>query len=106
MTDRKRLPNRRGAVAFEFMHGDLKYRAQVGFFETGNPAELFIDSSKQNSTLDAFASDAAILISLLLQRGSSVAEIGHALRRTPHGTAASLIGAAVDQLMLLERGHE
>jgi hypothetical protein len=39
------------------------------------------------------------LISLLLQRGAMPAEIGHALRRAPNGTAASLIGAVVDRLV-------
>ena len=48
---------------------------------------------KQNSALDAFAADAAILISLLLQYGASPAEIGHALRRAPSGEPATLIGA-------------
>ncbi len=101
LSDRRRLPNRRAAIAFDFSHRDLKYRAHVGFFQDGKPAELFLDSSKPNSTIDAFASDAAILISLLLQRGSSFAEIGHALRRTPNGEAASLIGAAIDELSKL-----
>jgi hypothetical protein len=101
--ERQRLPNRRGAVASNFQHGELHYRAQVGFFDDGRAAELFLDAGKQNSALDAFAADAAILISLLLQRGATVAEIGHALRRTPNGEPASLIGAAVDELEHLGR---
>jgi hypothetical protein len=44
------------------------------------------------------SADAAILLSLLLQQGTSLAEIGHALRRSPNGEPASLIGAAVDGL--------
>jgi hypothetical protein len=35
---------------------------------------------------------------LLLQHGATPAEIGHALRRAPDGTAASLVGAVVDRL--------
>lgn len=102
MTERKRLPTRRGAVAFPFEHGGQRYRPHVGFFAHGTPAELFLDAAKPDSTIDAFAADAAILISLLLQRGSSLIEISHALRRTPNGAPASLIGAAVDQLAALE----
>jgi hypothetical protein len=98
---RHRLPHRRPAIAFDFRHGELSYRAHVGFFEDGRVGELFLNASKQNSALDAFAADAAILISLLLQRGSTVAEIGHALRHTPHGAPASLIGAVIDQLAQL-----
>jgi hypothetical protein len=66
-------------------------------------AELFLDSARPNSTLDALAADSAILISLLLQHGASPPEIGHALRRGPGGAPASLIGAAVDQLQTLGR---
>jgi hypothetical protein len=40
---------------------------------------------------------------LLLQHGATPAEIGHALRRSPDGAPASLIGAAVDRLAALER---
>jgi hypothetical protein len=93
---RARLPNRRAAIAVTFEHAGQRYRAHIGHHRDGAVAELFLDAAKQNSALDAFASDSAILISLLLQRGSSPAEIGHALRRNPDGTPASLIGAAVD----------
>jgi hypothetical protein len=103
MNERCRLPNRRGAIALQFSHANQWYRAHVGFFASGAPAELFLDAAKPDSTIDGFAADAAILISLLLQRGSSIAEIGHALRRTPNGTAASLIGATIDELAALER---
>ena len=88
---------------FNLNTGDQCYRAQVGHFpDTGSIAEIFIDAAKPNSALDAFAADAAILISLLLQHGSSLAEIGHALRRSPNGEPASLIGAVVDELQQME----
>jgi hypothetical protein len=103
MTARRRLPNRRDAVAVNFTHRDQRFRAHVGCFADGAIAELFLDAARPDSALDAFAADAAILISLLLQRGSSPAEIGHALRRAPDGSPASLVGAAVDQLKALER---
>jgi hypothetical protein len=105
MTARARLPNRRAALAFAFEHAGQRYRAHVGHFPDGSVAELFLDAAKQNSALDAFASDSAILISLLLQRGSSLAEIGHALRRSRDGAPASLIGAAVDELRAAEDGR-
>jgi hypothetical protein len=101
---RTRLPNRRGATALELEDAGHRYRMHVGYFPDGSIGELFLDAAKQNSGLDAFASDAAILVSLLLQHGASPAEIGHALRRAPNGEPASLIGAAVDQLSALEAG--
>jgi hypothetical protein len=101
--ERRRLGNRRLAVAFEFQHRDQRYRAQICPFPDGSGiAELFLDTAKPDSALDAFAADAAILISLLLQHGSSVSEIGHALRRCPNGEPASLVGAVVDCLRQME----
>jgi hypothetical protein len=99
---RRRLPGRRGALALELEHAGHRYRAHVGCYpNNGHLAEVFIDAAKQNSSLDAFAADAAILISLLLQHGATPAEIGHALRRSLSGEPASLIGAVVDELAAL-----
>ena len=88
---RRRLPDRRGAIAFEFDHSGLRCRAHVGLYDNGQPAELFLNTSRQDSALDTFAADIAILISLLLQHGATVPEIGHALRQTPNGKPASLV---------------
>jgi hypothetical protein len=103
MSERKRLENRRLAIASEFWHRDQRYRCHIGRFPDGGIAELFLDSARPNSALDAFAADAAILISLLLQHGATPSEIGHALRRNPDGSPASLIGAATDWLQVIER---
>jgi hypothetical protein len=104
MSARTRLPNRRPAIAAEFWHRDQRYRCHIGRFpDGGSIAELFLDSARPNSALDAFAADAAILISLLLQHGATPSEIGHALRRNPDGSPASLIGAATDWLQVIER---
>lgn len=103
MTARRRLPHRRGAVALDIEHAGHRYRMHVGHFLDGAVGEVFLDAARQNSTLDAFAADAAILLSLLLQHGATPAEIGHALRRSSNGAPASLIGAVVDQLHAMER---
>jgi len=98
MSERRRLPMRRMAVALELEHRGHRFRLQAGAYVDGTLGEVFLDAAKQNSALDAFAADAAILISLLLQYGASPAEIGHTLRRAPNGEPASLIGAVVDRL--------
>jgi hypothetical protein len=97
MNARRRLPHRRGAVALDIEHAGHRFRMQIGCFPDGTLAEIFLDAAKQNSALDAFAADAAILVSLLLQHGATLGEIGH-VRRAPDGTAASLVGAVVDRL--------
>ena len=98
MNRRRRLQQRRGAIVVELERAGHHFRMQIGCFPDGALGEVFLDATKQNSALDAFAADAAILVSLLLQFGVSPAEIGHALRRTPSGESASLIGAVVDLL--------
>ena len=100
---RHRLPQRRGAIAVEIEHAGHHFRMQIGCFPDGALGEVFLDAAKQNSSLDAFAADVAILISLLLQHGATPAEVGHALRRAPDGTAASLVGAVVDRLAEMGR---
>jgi hypothetical protein len=102
---RRRLANRRGALSWDFEHQHLRYRAHVAFFDDGKCAELFLDSAKPDSAVDALDTDAAILISLLLQRGAPLSEIAHALRRNPSGLPASLIGEAIHQLAAVEAGH-
>jgi hypothetical protein len=92
---RRRLPQRRGAIAVELEHAGHQFRMQIGRFPDGVQGEVFLDAAKQNSALDALAADAAILISLLLQHGVLPEAIGHALRRAPNGTPASLVGAVV-----------
>src|SRR5262249_47530759 len=100
---RRKLPQRRGALAIEFEHAGHRFRMQIGCFPDGALGEVFLDATKQNSMLDAFAADAAILLSLLLQHGVTPDEIGHALRRCPNGAPASLIGAVVDELHATEK---
>jgi hypothetical protein len=102
MTLRRRLPQRRGATSFEVEHAGHRFRMQIGRFPDDTLAEVFLDGTKQNSMLDAFAADAAILLSLLLQHGATLGEIGHALRRSPNGTPASLIGVVIDRLAEME----
>ena len=97
------VPNGGWRIAVELEHAGHHFRMQIGCFPDGALGEVCLDAAKQNSGLDAFAADAAILVSLLLQHGATPAEIGHALRRAPDGTAASLVGAVVDRLAEMGR---
>ena len=99
---RARLQDRRPALALDFEHGGQRFRAHIGTYPDGRVAEIFLDAAKGNSAIDDLASDSAILISLLLQHGATLSEIAHALRRSPSGAPASLIGEAVRQLEAVE----
>jgi hypothetical protein len=104
-TSRMALPARRHAESFAFDHDGHGFRVTIGcealeLIETGQalPAEVFINADKGDSGVDALAADIAILISLLLQYGAAPKEIGHALRRNPNNSRASLVGALVDRV--------
>lgn len=112
---RAALPARRGGESFEveFPAGSrLRHRLQVNRFgaDAGDVAdqlaEVFVNSSKPNSPIDAVGGDFAILISLLLQHRVPLARIGHALRREADNSRASIAGVIVDALAAIERGEQ
>jgi hypothetical protein len=76
---RERLPDRRGSLLFQFEHSGVEYTATVSKFSDGRLAEIFIDSGRPNSQLAELSNDAAVLASLLLQHGVTVAEIRHSI---------------------------
>ena len=55
MSERRRLPNRRGSSQLAFECNGLKYVASVSFDPDGNLAEIFIANSKAASHSDAAA---------------------------------------------------
>jgi hypothetical protein len=87
--NRTRLPDRRGSLLFQFEHGGVEYTATVSKFSDGRLAEIFIDHRRPNSQLAEHANDAAVLASLLLQHGVTVAEIRHSISG-PLSTALAL----------------
>lgn len=69
---RRELPRRRRGRTYEFRLADLKGYFTVGEFEDGTPGELFINVSKQGSTLSGLMDSFAISISHGLQYGVPV----------------------------------
>jgi hypothetical protein len=95
VTDRKRLPNRRGNVSFGFEFEGFAYRATASHFDDGALAEIFLHvPGKLGTPLQSNADTAAILTSLLLQYGvapdvirhSVTGPIGIALAKFSEGT--------------------
>ncbi len=66
---RRELPRRRSGRTYEFKIADLKGFFTVGEFEDGTLGELFINVSKQGSTLSGLMDSFAISISHGLQYG-------------------------------------
>ena len=51
MTERERLPNRRGSVRFAIRHDQATYLVTLSKFNDGRIAELFLDAEKPDSAL-------------------------------------------------------
>jgi hypothetical protein len=96
---RQRLPQRRAHQLVDYWHGGHRYTAGLGFFETGELAEIFINvPGRSGSAIEAVARDAAILTSICLQYGASAETIRHALTRNSDGSAGGPLGAVLDLL--------
>jgi ribonucleoside-diphosphate reductase alpha chain len=65
----KKLPKTRNAKTFDFKVADCKGYVTVGEFEDGTPAEMFLQVSKQGSTLAGIMDSFAISISRGLRNG-------------------------------------
>jgi hypothetical protein len=96
---RKRLPQRRLHQVVDFQHAGYGYTAGLGFFETGELGEIFINvPGRSGSAIEVFARDAAILASIGLQHGACLDVIRRALTRNSDGSAGSPLGAILDEI--------
>ncbi len=66
---RERLPRRRASATFKFRVADCEGYVTVGEYEDGRPGEVFINVSKQGSTLSGIMDALSISLSLGLQHG-------------------------------------
>lgn len=91
------LPNRRMHETVRFEHWGLRYIVGLGRARPQDKiSEVFINCGKAGTQAETLARDSAILLSLALQHGVPLAEIGHALTRNVDGTPSGPIGALVD----------
>lgn len=103
--NRKRLPQRRLSLTFNFKHQwddnrEFSYRATISYYEDGKIGELFLNSSKRLGTaLDANARDAAIFVSIALQYGAPLEVLRKAQARNHAGYPASPVGMALDEIV-------
>jgi hypothetical protein len=100
---RKKLPTARASTTFEFAHrypggDDHTFTASAGFYPDGKLGEAvlqLVDGTAKQVTVDA--RDATVLLSLAIQLGGNVHQIGRSMSRdedgNPHGFLASLCDA-------------
>ncbi len=98
MTDRVRLPWRRGACSFRVVAGGVTYHATFAVDGEGAPVECFLTAGKPGSPVEAAARDAGIVLSLALQHGVPADVVRAALTTDHDGAAAGPVGAALDAL--------
>jgi hypothetical protein len=98
MSDRRRLPDRRGSETFEVECGGLIYVATVSHFEDGQLGEIFLTNHKAGSAADTAARDSAITCSIALQFGADIDMIRKALCRDRQGHPSSPLGVALDMI--------
>ena len=95
MSERERLPNRRGAETIVFEHGGRRWRATVGLFGDGRLAELFLDGGRESPIAEA-ARESALLASLTLQHGCPTDTLRHALDGRDAGPLAAALAAITE----------
>lgn len=79
---RRRLPKRRNGRTYKFSIADLEGYFTVSEYEDGTPGELFINVSKQGSTLSGLMDSFAIAVSHGLQYGVPLKSYAHTLMHT------------------------
>ncbi|MGI8925839.1 MAG: vitamin B12-dependent ribonucleotide reductase [Tepidiformaceae bacterium] len=72
---RRRLPDERQAITHKFRVGEQEGYMTVGLFEDGTPGEVFINVSKQGSTVSGLMDTVAMLTSYSLQYGVPLGEL-------------------------------
>lgn len=104
MSERQQLNPRRTAVTFQFEHefehgAPFKYKCTVGYFVNNTIGEVFLNSVKHNTGMDALVQDGGVFISIALQYGVPLSVLLGAIRRDPTGYPASPLGMALQEIM-------
>jgi hypothetical protein len=103
---RARLPDRRPSVTLELEHDGFRCMLSSSTYADGRLGEVFVAGLKSGSAIEALVTDAAVLVSLLLQHGITPADLAASIGRIGGHQPASLIGAVVDRLLDLDVEHQ
>jgi ribonucleoside-diphosphate reductase alpha chain len=79
---RRRLPDERKSITHKFRVGEQEGYMTVGMFEDGTPGELFINVSKQGSTVSGLMDTVAMMTSYSLQYGVPLSELASKLKNS------------------------
>jgi ribonucleoside-diphosphate reductase alpha chain len=79
---RRRLPDERKAIVHHFNVGGYEGYLTIGFYEDGNPGEIFITTAKEGSTVSGLMDCFATAVSLALQYGVPLKVLCHKFSHT------------------------
>ena len=79
---RRRLPDERKSITHKFRVGEQEGYMTVGLFDDGTPGELFINVSKQGSTVSGLMDTVAMLTSYALQYSVPIDDVVQRLKGT------------------------
>ncbi len=108
MSNRKRLPNRRGSEIYDFETlarpgvNPMAYTATVGFFDDGTMAEIFLRSGRAGSDLSIQSMETAIAVSMAFQHGCSAETLRAAMPRDDRQRPEGPVGMLLDILARIE----
>lgn len=102
---RQVLPERRACGHFDFEHEGFTWTCSHGYLDDGSPGELFLANSKTGTSLEAYAQDTCVAVSIALQYGAPVDVIRHAMGRNSRGEPRTPVAAALD-LIVGDRVYE
>jgi hypothetical protein len=87
------LKNRRHGLTIPVEHRHQTFDCTFSFNEAGECKECFMRSTKEGNDFSALMVDSAIILSMLLQHGLSMADMVRALGEDSAGGAQSALGA-------------
>jgi hypothetical protein len=103
MSERQRLPNRREHTVRTFQHDGRRFVAGLGYFDSGDLGEVFLDVDGQaGSDVAQQAQTVAILVSMLLQVGVKPDAIRHSIT----GPVATLLAQIADSDIIAARREQ
>ena len=96
--NRSPLPPRRPSETLRFEHGGFRYFGSVSFTPEGKIGEIFLQTGKTGTELEAMARDLAVVASIAIQHGAEPDVLRKALTRLDDGRPAGPLGAFLDLL--------
>lgn len=88
---RRHLPDERRSITHKFRVGEQEGYLTVGLYEEGTPGEIFVNISKEGSTIRGLMDSVAVLTSVALQYGVPLASLVSKFRGV-HFEPAGLTG--------------